>query len=101
MGSIGPEAVAAAVASSDLHAKYAETIDRESAYEKLAAKIPPAAAPEAAPPAEAPPAPEKEKDEPGLIESAMKNPAVKSFMRSAASALGREITRGLFGNRKR
>jgi hypothetical protein len=31
----------------------------------------------------------------------MKNPAVKSFMRSAASALGREITRGLFGNRKR
>jgi hypothetical protein len=86
-----------------LHAKYGETIDRESAYEKLAAKIPEAPAPEA-PPAEAPPAPaapEKEKDEPGLIESAMKNPAVKSFMRSAANALGREITRGLFGNRKR
>jgi DNA helicase HerA-like ATPase len=96
MGSIGPEAVAAAVASSDLHAKYAETIDRESAYEKLAAKIPPDA-----PPAEAPAAPEKEKDEPGFLESAMKNPAVKSFMRSAASALGREITRGLFGNRRR
>jgi len=94
MGSIGDEAVAASVASSDLHAKYAETIDRESAYEKLAAKIAPA--PEAAPEAPAP-----EKDEPGLLASAMKNPAVKSFMRSAASALGREITRGLFGNRRR
>jgi DNA helicase HerA-like ATPase len=101
MGSIGAEAVAASVASSDLHAKYAETIDRESAYEKLAAKVaapaPPSDVPESAPA----PAPKKEKEEPGMIESAMKNPAVKSFMRSAAGALGREITRGLFGNRKR
>jgi hypothetical protein len=86
--------VASAVASSDLHTKYGETIDRESAYEKLAAKV---AAPAPAPASE----PKKEKDDPGFIESAMKNPAVKSFMRSAASALGREITRGLFGNRKR
>jgi hypothetical protein len=31
----------------------------------------------------------------------MSNPAVKSFMRSAASSLGREITRGLFGTRRR
>ncbi|MCR6490524.1 DUF853 domain-containing protein [Amycolatopsis sp. OK19-0408] len=106
MGSIGAEAVAAAVASSDLHAKYSETIDRESAYEKLAAKVA-APAPEAAPAPDAPPAPAPEKpapenkDDPGFIESAMKNPAVKSFMRSAASALGREITRGLFGNRRR
>ncbi|WP_370967136.1 helicase HerA-like domain-containing protein [Amycolatopsis sp. cg9] len=103
MGSIGADAVAAAVASSDLHAKYGETIDRESAYEKLAAKV--AAAPEPAPEAPAAPAPAPapapEKDDPGFIESAMKNPAVKSFMRSAASALGREITRGLFGNRRR
>jgi hypothetical protein len=97
MGSIGAEAVAASVASSDLHAKYAETIDRESAYEKLAAKV---AAPAPSAPDAPAPAP-KEKEEPGFIESAMKNPAMKSFMRSAASALGREITRGLFGNRKR
>ncbi len=98
MGAIGPDAVAAAVTSSDLHAKYGETIDRESAYEKLAAKV-------AAPPAgEAPPpeaAPQPKKDDPGFVEQAMKNPAVKSFLRSAASALGREITRGLFGNRRR
>ncbi|MGW4131131.1 helicase HerA-like domain-containing protein [Amycolatopsis japonica] len=99
MGSIGAEAISAATTSSDLHAKYAETIDRESAYEKLAAKV---AAPPAgeAPPPEAP-APKPEKQEPGMVEQAMKNPAVKSFLRSAASALGREITRGLFGNRRR
>ncbi|ANN15694.1 ATPase [Amycolatopsis orientalis] len=99
MGSIGAEAISAATTSSELHAKYSETIDRESAYEKLAAKVavPPA---DEAPP-EAPPAPKPEKEAPGMVEQAMKNPAVKSFLRSAASALGREITRGLFGNRRR
>ncbi|MFC3453976.1 helicase HerA-like domain-containing protein [Amycolatopsis speibonae] len=99
MGSIGAEAISAATASSDLHAKYAETIDRESAYEKLAAKVAAPSAGEAPP--EAPPAAKQEKEAPGMVEQAMKNPAVKSFLRSAASALGREITRGLFGNRRR
>ncbi len=99
MGSIGAEAISAATAASDLHAKYAETIDRESAYEKLAAKV--AAPPAGEAPPEAPPAPKPEKEAPGMVEQAMKNPAVKSFLRSAASALGREITRGLFGNRRR
>ncbi|MEU3768819.1 helicase HerA-like domain-containing protein [Amycolatopsis keratiniphila] len=100
MGSIGAEAISVATTSSDLHAKYAETIDRESAYEKLAAKVAAPPAGEAPPPPEAP-APKPEKQEPGMVEQAMKNPAVKSFLRSAASALGREITRGLFGNRRR
>ncbi|MFD5247217.1 helicase HerA-like domain-containing protein [Amycolatopsis sp. NPDC058340] len=99
MGSIGAEAISAATSSSDLHAKYSETIDRESAYEKLAAKVAAPPASEAAP--EATPAPKPEKEGPGMVEQAMKNPAVKSFLRSAASALGREITRGLFGNRRR
>lgn len=31
----------------------------------------------------------------------MGNSAVKSFLRSAASAVGREVTRGLFGTRRR
>jgi DNA helicase HerA-like ATPase len=99
MGSIGAEAISAATTSSDLHAKYSETIDRESAYEKLAAKV--AVPPAGEVPPEAPPAPKPEKEGPGMVEQAMKNPAVKSFLRSAASALGREITRGLFGNRRR
>jgi hypothetical protein len=42
-----------------------------------------------------------EREEPGALEQIMSNPAVKSFMRSAASSLGREITRGLFGTRRR
>lgn len=101
MGSIGEEAISAATAASDLRGKYAETIDRESAYEKLAAKIAPPA-PEAPASEAAPaPAPAPQKEEPGVVEKAMANPAVKSFLRSAASALGREITRGLFGNRRR
>ncbi|MDT8912107.1 helicase HerA-like domain-containing protein [Amycolatopsis sp. PS_44_ISF1] len=104
MGSIGADAVAAAVTGSDLHAKYSETIDRESAYEKLAAKVAAPADPPADPPAQPDTpaeAPKPQKEEPGFLSQAMSNPAVKSFMRSAANALGREVTRGLFGNRRR
>ena len=36
-----------------------------------------------------------------MVEKAMANPAVKSFVRSLASQLGREITRGLFGTARR
>ena len=103
MGAIGADAVAAAAHGSPLQAKYGQTIDRESAYEKLTAKMAEAPAPEQVPeqaPAPAPRAP-AEREEPGALEQIMSNPAVKSFMRSAASSLGREITRGLFGTRRR
>ncbi|HVW43519.1 MAG TPA: helicase HerA-like domain-containing protein [Amycolatopsis sp.] len=96
MGAIGDDAVRAAAASSDLHAKYAQTIDRESAYEMMAARTAPPA-PEASRAAEPP----RDKDDPGMVEQIMGNPAVRSFFRSAASAAGREITRGLFGTRRR
>ncbi|GHF00573.1 ATPase [Amycolatopsis deserti] len=98
MGSIGAEAVRAAAGASQLWAKYGETIDRESAYERLAARVAPAE-PERAP--ERAPEREPEKAEPGFLRQAMDNPAVRSFVRSAASSLGREITRGLFGTRRR
>ncbi|MEV0083841.1 helicase HerA-like domain-containing protein [Saccharopolyspora sp. NPDC050642] len=84
-----------AVADLLRHGKYEQTVDRESAYELLAKKI--AAAPEML---EKPEVPEKSEAS-GFLEKAMGNPAVRSFFRSAASALGREITRGLFGNRRR
>lgn len=99
MDTIGDEAIKQAAASSELHGKYAQTVDRESAYEMMAAKT--------APPAEAPadqpeqPQAKHEKEEPGFLEKVLGNSAVKSFLRSAASALGREITRGMFGNRRR
>jgi hypothetical protein len=95
MDTIGDEAIKQAAESSELHGKYGQTVDRESAYELMANKAP---APEQEQEAERP---EPEKDEPGFMEKVLGNPAVKSFMRSAASALGREITRGMFGNRRR
>ncbi|MEJ2856614.1 MULTISPECIES: helicase HerA-like domain-containing protein [unclassified Saccharothrix] len=94
MDTVGADAIKAAAAASELHGKYAETVDRESAYEKLAAKV--------APPAEAPAEPqEAQREEPGVVEKVLGNSAVKSFLRSAASALGREITRGLFGTARK
>ncbi|MFD9705288.1 helicase HerA-like domain-containing protein [Lentzea sp. NPDC059081] len=100
MDTIGNDAIKQAAATSDLHGKYAETIDRESAYEQLMAKVAPSQEEHQAP--EAPPEPKREKEEPGLVEKVLGNSAVKSFLRSAGSALAREITRGLFGtSRKR
>ncbi|KAA5838478.1 helicase HerA-like domain-containing protein [Saccharopolyspora hirsuta] len=92
MGTIGEDAVRSSAAGSQLWGRYQETVDRESAYERLANKV--AAAP-------APEEPDEAADKPGIFQQAMQNPAVRSFFRSAASALGREITRGLFGNRRR
>ena len=41
MDTIGPDAIAAAAKASPLQAKYGQTVDRESAYETLAAKLAP------------------------------------------------------------
>src|SRR5690349_16377400 len=48
MAPADPAVLTAAVTGSPLHGKYAETVDRESAYERLTKKV------EAAPPVEAP-----------------------------------------------
>jgi DNA double-strand break repair helicase HerA and related ATPase len=55
----------------------------------------------AAAPPEQKPEQKKDDDEPGIFEKALGNSAVKSFLRSTAGALGREITRGLFGTRRK
>jgi DNA helicase HerA-like ATPase len=110
MAQIAAAAQQQAVTSSALEPKYGQAVDRESAYEKLNAKIAAAAprnAPAAPPADEAPktdehrPAAKKAKHQDSAIESVIKSSAFKSFTRSAASALGREITRGIFGTRKR
>ena len=111
MAAIGEPAVTEAAKASALWGKYGETVDRESAYERLAARTGATQAPQASadpvpadqPPQAAPPqAPPPAEDEgPGFIEKAMSNPVFKSFLRSAASAAGREITRGLFGTARR
>jgi len=100
MDTIGVDAIKSRALTSGLYSKYGQTIDRESASEILAAKLAavPAEQPEtAAAPGRSPSAQEQE----SAAERIMKNPAVKSFLRSAASAAGREITRSLFGTRRR
>jgi uncharacterized protein len=103
MAAIGADAMSAAAHGSSLYGKYGTTVDRESAYEKLTAKI---AEPRQAPPppAEEPrydPPPRQERQAPGMIAEVLGSPVVKSFLRSMGTQLGREITRGLFGTRRR
>jgi DNA helicase HerA-like ATPase len=105
MAAIGAEAVTAAAHGSPLYPRYGKTVDRESAYETLTAKMaapppPPASADEPRPPAREPQR-RAEREEPGMVADVLGSPVVKSFLRSAASALGRELTRGIFGTRRR
>ncbi|GHE13892.1 helicase HerA-like domain-containing protein [Klenkia taihuensis] len=113
MGAVEAAQLQAAVAASPLLATYGTAVDRESAYERLAARLaPPPSAPPAAPAPE--PVPEQRREpeprprsrrepapEPGVVEQVLGSSAFRSFARSAASALGREITRGIFGTRRR
>jgi DNA helicase HerA-like ATPase len=119
MGAVDPAAMQQAVAASPLFGKYGQPVDRDSAYERLAARLAapaPPAAPQAAPaPAapHAPPAPRRAPAPPrqggrapaapagGVVAEVLGSAAFRSFARSAASALGREITRGVFGTRRR
>lgn len=96
MDTIGAEAIRSAALTSGLQGKYGQTIDRESAYERLAAAVA-----EAAPAPEPARAPGRSAPEDSAADRIMNNPAVKSFLRSAASAAGREISRSIFGTRRR
>ncbi|MFC8451897.1 helicase HerA-like domain-containing protein [Kitasatospora sp. NPDC057223] len=109
MGPLGADALLAAVDASPLTARYRDAIDRESAYEKLAARAarpepqdaPPAAGAGRPGPEQAERAEQAPKDGGGLLGSLLANPALKSFARSAGSQLGREISRSLFGTSRR
>ena len=96
------DVLAAAVAASPLQGEYGAHLDRESAYERLQAKLAPPPAPAPAPQPEPEPEPARqEREEPSVITRAMDSPVVRSFLRSAGSALGREITRSIFGTARR
>jgi len=97
MGPADPAAMDATVKGSPRYSMYAEVVDRESAHEKLAARLEAGAAKaeaEAAP-APAPQQPEKQKD--GMVEQVVKSAAFKDFMRTAA----REVVRGMFKSGRR
>jgi DNA helicase HerA-like ATPase len=107
MAPADPAALMAAIAASPLHAKYSEAVDRDSAYERLAARVAkgpvqdagPVAAP--APKAARKPAPRAPKPEKSTAEKVLESTAFRSAARSAATVLGREITRSIFGTRRR
>lgn len=114
MDTIGPDYIKAAAQASPLFLKYGQTLDRESAYEMLAAKMAPSPSAEAntgtvtmdLPPIptgfDLPPMPAPvEKAEPGMLEQMMDNPAFKSAMRSAGTVIGREFTRSILGTGRR
>jgi hypothetical protein len=106
-----PATIDAVIAASTIAPKYAAVLDRESAYEMLTKRLEaqtPAAAPAApvpaAPTAPAAPAPRRQaapKEEPSIIEQVAGSSAFKSMLRSAGTVIGREITRSIFGTRKR
>jgi uncharacterized protein len=110
MGAIGNDAIAAAAKASPLQAKYGQTLDPQSAYEILQNKVAPAPADAPpAPPVGEPPAPAsaegdaKSRDavEGSMVQEVIQSSAFKSFLRSAATVAGREITRSIFGTGRR
>ncbi|HZX08811.1 helicase HerA-like domain-containing protein [Kribbella sp.] len=100
MAPASAEQLTAAVQASPNNAKYSDAVDRESAYEILAAKVQAGAAQaeaekqqqEQAKQEEAP-RPRAQKQEKSMVEQVIGSTAFKQFARSA----GREIVRGLFG----
>ncbi|MCB5168889.1 DUF853 domain-containing protein [Streptomyces bambusae] len=112
MGPVEPAVLERAVASSLLYGRYAEPVDRESAYEKISAEQ--AAAEQAAEAAAAAAEAEKQakaapaapgrapaaKDE-SLVGQVVGSGIFKSLARSLGTQLGREISRSIFGTARR
>ncbi|MFE2479594.1 helicase HerA-like domain-containing protein [Streptomyces sp. NPDC059389] len=111
MGPIDAAALEAAVKSSLLYSRYAQPVDRESAYEKISAEQ--AAAEAAAEAAAAEAEAEKQakeaakaargapKPDPSLAQQVVGSGLFRSLARSIGTQLGREISRSIFGTAKR
>lgn len=96
MGPIDAAVLDQAVKSSSLYGRYAQAVDRESAYEKLSEARPePAETPKAA----AKKAPAKEDE--SMVQQVVGSGMFKSLARSVGTQIGREITRSLFGTARR
>ncbi|MFE5540558.1 helicase HerA-like domain-containing protein [Streptomyces sp. NPDC056492] len=115
MGPLGAADLDTAVKSSLLYARYAEPVDRESAYEKISAEqaAAEAAAEAAAAQAEAEKQAREEakeaakaarsapKPDPSLAQQVVGSGLFRSLARSIGTQLGREISRSVFGTAKR
>ncbi|MDX3308922.1 helicase HerA-like domain-containing protein [Streptomyces sp. NPDC054884] len=110
MGPVDGQALDRAVRESALYGRYAQAVDRESAFEKLsaaAAAQPPGGNTPAArkkAPASAPApagAGAGAENDPSVVEQVVGSGIFKSLARSVGTQLGREITRSLFGTTRR
>ncbi|GGN02545.1 ATPase [Streptomyces fuscichromogenes] len=101
MGPVDAAELDAAVRESALSSRYAQAVDRESAYEKL--RQTPATGPETAPETARKAASKAaaRKEEPSLVEQVVGSGMFRSLARSVGTQLGREITRSLFGTARR
>lgn len=111
MGPVDAETLERAVKSSPLYPRYAEPVDRESAYEKITAEQ--AAAEAEAEAAAAAAEAEKQAKEaakaarsapkpaPSLAEQVVGSGLFRSLARSIGTQLGREISRSVFGTARR
>lgn len=97
IGPLTADERASLIAGSALGRRYNKPVDRESAYEMLAARK--VAEPEAADAAETNEKPEESfSDKAGEFLGGLAGQAMKNAMRQAASQLGRELVRGLMGS---
>ncbi|MGY1499126.1 helicase HerA-like domain-containing protein [Streptomyces sp. QTS52] len=106
MGPVDAAVLDQAVRSSRLYDRYAQAVDRESAYEKLTAAKPSGGAGGAKGPDEMKPKESKAKEskpeeDPSLVEQVVGSGMFKSLARSVGTRIGREITRSLFGTARR
>ncbi|MER5196272.1 helicase HerA-like domain-containing protein [Streptomyces sp. NPDC002755] len=109
MGPVDGAALDRAVRESPLHERYAQAVDRESAFEKLAAR--PTGRPESPePPEPSEPSegsrtresePRRPEADRSVVEQVVGSGMFKSLARSVGTQIGREITRSLFGTARR
>jgi DNA helicase HerA-like ATPase len=99
MGPVDATTLDQAVKSSSLYGRYAQAVDRESAYEKLTSRLP---QPQETPKAAAKPAPKSApKEDESMVQQVVGSGMFKSLARSVGTQIGREITRSLFGTARR
>lgn len=103
MGPLDTAALDRAVRESPLYGRYAQAVDRESAYEKLTAREAARAdaAAEAGRASAKAPAKGRPKEDVSVVEQVVGSGVFKSLARSVGTQLGREITRSLFGTARR
>jgi hypothetical protein len=107
MGPVEADALDRAVKDSPLYGRYAQAVDRESAYEKLTAART-GGDPASGSPSPSPSSPSagrhdapRPKEDASVVEQVVGSGLFKSLARSVGTQIGREITRSIFGTARK